>query len=463
MRGSGGRRARRLVVAGALVVAGVLVAVPAGVRKAAGVAGADGAAMVAGADGAAGADGVAGPGGGAPRVPADGPPADAMTLPAPTGRYRVGTVALHLTHRSRTDPWAGGQTHRELMVSIRYPARAGAGRYPPAPQLSAREAAAFDARNNFSEQVPPGKVQWAATRTSAHAGAPLAAGRPSRRWLPVVLYSPGVVDPRSFGSTLCDELASRGYAVVTIDHTYEAPAVEFPDGRLARSVLATELAKAQKSGRITELLKKVSGVRVADVRFVLDELAERGAASPVPAGLRRALDLRAVGMFGQSAGGFTAAQTLHDDRRIKAAVNLDGVMGYTQRDDDPANPSTVGREGVDRPLLLMGMAGNTHHTVASWGAVWRHSTGTWLRDLTLRGSRHASYTDAEALVPQIARRVGLPRTAVTALIGTVDPARAVAAQRAYVSAFFDRWLRGRDDGGLLDRPSGRFPEVEFVR
>ncbi|MCZ1008163.1 hydrolase [Streptomyces lydicus] len=386
-----------------------------------------------------------------------------MTLPAPTGRYQVGTVALRLTQWTRADPWTGRRTRRELMVSIRYPARAGAGRYPTAPQLSAREAAAFDVRNNFSEQVPRGKVRWAATRTSAHVGAPPAAGRAPGQRLPVVLYSPGVGDPRSFGSTLCDELASRGYAVVTIDHTYEAPAVEFPDGRLARSVLASELAKAQKSGRITELLKKVSGVRVADTRFVLDELAERGAASPLPSGLRRALDLHAVGMFGQSAGGFTAAQTMHDDRRIKAAVNLDGVMGYTQRDDDPSNPSTVGREGVDRPLLLMGMAGNTHHTVASWGAVWRHSTGTWLRDLTLRGSRHASFTDAEALVPQIARRVGLPRKEVTALIGTVDPARAVAAQRAYVSAFFDRWLRGRDDGGLLDGPSARFPEVQFVR
>lgn len=456
---------RRFVVAGALVAAGVLVALPAGGRKSAGVAGPEG---MAGVNGMAGVAGVAAPGGGTPRVSADGPRADAMTLPATTGRYQVGTVALHLTHWARTDPWAGGRTHRELMVSVRYPARAGAGRYPPARQLSAREAAAFDARNNLSEQVPPGKVQWAATRTSAHVGAPLAPGSPagvhraSRQWLPVVLYSPGVGDPRSFGSTLCDELASRGYAVVTIDHTYEAPAVEFPDGHLARSVLAAELARAQKTGRITELLKKVSGVRVADARFVLDELAGRGAASPLPSGLRRALDLHAVGMFGQSAGGFTAVQTMHDDRRIKAAVNLDGVMGYTQRDDDPSNPSTVGREGVDRPLLLMGMAGNTHHTVASWGAVWRHSTGTWLRDLTLRGSRHASYTDAEALVPQIARRLGLPRKEVTALIGTADPARAVAAQRAYVSAFFDRWLRGRDDGGLLDGPSGRFPEVQFV-
>ncbi len=384
-----------------------------------------------------------------------------LTLPAPTGRYQVGTVSLHLTDRGRRDPWVAGQAHRELMVSVRYPATEDAGRFPRAPQLTPAEAAGFDAMNNFSEYVPKGKVAWDATLTHAHTGAPVAL-RPGRR-LPVVLYSPGAGDPRSLGSTLCDELASRGYAVVTVDHTYEAPAVQFPDGRVARSVLPAELAKAQRTGRITQLLEKVSGVRVADTRFVLGALARTGAGSVLPAALRGALDTGAVGMFGQSAGGFTAAQTMHDDPRIRAAADLDGVLGYTQHDDDPSHPSTVARDGVDRPLLLMGMAGDTHHTVASWDAVWRHSTrpGAWLRDLTLTGGRHASYTDAEALVPQIARQLGLSRKAVTAMVGTVAPERAIAAERAYVTAFFDRWLRGRDTG-LLDGPSRRYPEVRFV-
>lgn len=440
--GAGGRLSRRATAVGVLAVAGVLVAAPAGARLLSGPSG----------------EGAAGRGQPSAAATRTAP----MTLPAPTGKYQVGAVSVHLVDRQRREPWVGGRAQRELMVSVRYPAGADAGRSPRAPQMSAREAAGFDALNNFSEQVPRGKVDWGATRTYAHEGAPVATRRDGRR-LPVVLYSPGASDPRSLGSTLCDDLASRGYVVVTVDHTYEAPAVEFPDGRVARSVMPAEIAKVHKPEQMTRLLRKVSGVRVADTRFVLDELGKQGAASPLPRGLRGVLDLNAVGMFGQSAGGFTAAQTMHDDRRIKAAVNMDGVMGYTQRDDDPSNPSTVGRDGVDRPLLLMGMAGDTHHTVASWGAVWRHSTGAWLRDLTLLGSRHASYTDAEVLIPQIARRLGLPRKDVTELVGTVRPVRAVAAQRAYVSAFFDRWLRGRDDGGLLDGPSGRYPEVRFVR
>ncbi|MEU5211859.1 hydrolase [Streptomyces sp. NPDC020742] len=455
-----GRSARRAGAAGALVVAGLLVAASVGGCSGAG---ADGAGTGAGRTPRTSAAGTGASAGAAART---GVAAAPLTLPAPTGRYPVGTVSLHLVDHRRQDPWVGGRGRavpRELMVSVRYPAGAGAGRYPRAPQLTAREAAGFDGLNNFSPPVPRGKVAWAATRTYAHEGAPVAGDRQAGRRLPVVLYSPGAGDPRSFGSTLCDELASRGYAVVTIDHPYEAPAVEFPGGRVARSVMPAEMVKAQKAGRMTQLLKKVSGVRVADTRFVLDELDKRGAASPLPRGLRGVLDTGAVGMFGQSAGGFTAAQTMHDDRRIRAAANLDGVMGYTQRDDDPSNPSTVGRDGVDRPLLLMGMAGDDHHTVASWGAVWRHSKGAWMRDLTLRGGRHAGFTDGQTLIPQVARQVGLPRKDVEKLLGTVDPVRSVAAQRAYVTAFFDRWLRGRADGGLLDGPSSRYPEVKFVR
>ena len=45
-----------------------------------------------------------------------------LTLPAPTGPCPPGTVALHLTDYSRRNPWAASPPHRELMVSIWYPA-----------------------------------------------------------------------------------------------------------------------------------------------------------------------------------------------------------------------------------------------------------------------------------------------------------------------------------------------------
>jgi hypothetical protein len=79
----------------------------------------------------------------------------------------------------------------------------------------------------------------------------------------------------------------------------------------------------------------------------------------------------------------------------------------------------------------------------------------------MTGSRHHSFDDAEALIPQIDRRTPLPAGARAADIGTIRPARALAAQETYLAAFFDRWLRGHDNH-LLDGPSPRWPELVFV-
>ncbi|WP_433888945.1 alpha/beta hydrolase family protein [Streptomyces sp. CA-111067] len=374
-----------------------------------------------------------------------------LRLPPPSGPYEVGTVSLRLVDGSRPDPWVD-RPYRELMVSVRYPARAAA-RYPRAPHMLPGEAAAFDGLNSFGG-VPAGAVDWAATRTHAHEGAP-AVGGPH----PVVLYSPGAGDPRALGSTLCDDLASRGYAVVTVDHTYDAGAVEFPGGRVETTVLPAELAKVDPdpehpdTAKIAALLEKVLTVRVADVRFVLDRLPDA-----LPYALRGALDFGRTGMFGQSAGGFTALAAMYDDPRVLAGADLDGVTAYVQNDPDRGYLSPVAANGLDRPFLLIGEEGNTRRTVPSWDALWRHSRGPRF-GLSLCGAAHATYTDAEVLMPQLARELGLSADAVAGLIGTIAPADAITTTRGVLTAFFDRTLRGRDDHGLLRHPGFRYPKA----
>ncbi|MBY8884964.1 hydrolase [Streptomyces sp. PTM05] len=387
-----------------------------------------------------------------------------LTLPRPTGPDQVGTVDLHLVDRSRKDPWVPSVPYRELMVSVRYPAL-DADRCPRAPQMLPGAAAGFDALNNFGGKIPRGTVDWAGTLSYAHEGAPVARGRGR---LPVVLYSPGVGDPRTLGTTLSDELASHGYVVVTIDHTYDASAVEFPGGRVEKSVLPAALAATGGDpAKVTALLREVLDARVADTRSVLDAVDALAAGHDpdadgrkLPRGLAGALDPHRIGMFGQSAGGMAALETMHEDPRLSAGVDMDGVLAYEQGDHTPGNPFPVARSGLDKPFMLMGEEGDDHTTVPSWGLLWERSGG-WRRDLTLLGGQHASFTDAESMVPQAARQLGLPRSTVTGLVGTADPARAVAAQEAYLGAFFDRWLRGRP-GTLLDGPSPRYPQFRFA-
>lgn len=389
--------------------------------------------------------------------PAAGAALPAARLMRPTGPFDVGALALRLVDRTRTDPWATDVPYRELMVSVRYPAAPG-GSAPRVPQMAAAAAVHFGGPEGAAALnlgMAPGTVDWGATLSHAHRDAPV---HPRAGRLPVVLYSPGLGDPRTWNTTLVDDLASQGYAVVTVDHTYEATEVEFPGGRIA-PMRIFDGAPPTDPDAVSALLHKVVAVRVADTRFVLDRLPELNRTR-----FGDVLDLRSIGMFGHSAGGFTAAQTMHDDRRIRAGVNMDGQMDYVGGElPDGSRLSTVALEGLDRPLLLMGTeseGSGDYRRQPSWAAFWQHTRG-WKANVTLTGSRHASYTDAQVLLPQLARQGVEPGGGLAAAVGTVRPDRAAAASRAYVTSFFGRWLRGHDDH-LLDGPADRFPEMVFT-
>ncbi|RCG26856.1 lipase [Sphaerisporangium album] len=360
-----------------------------------------------------------------------------LVLPKPGGPHQIGTVALHLVDDSRIEPWLTTGQKRELMISLWYPARK-AGHHPLAPWMPK---AAAD-RYLRDAGVPPGKLLLGDTH--GHEGAPVdeRLGR-----LPVVLYSPGANASRSYGTGVVQELASRGYLVVTMDHTYDAAVVEFPGGRVATN----------PAGEVTDFAKAVR-TRTEDTRFVLDELTALTAgrnpdadAKPLPKGLKNAPDLERIGMFGHSLGGATTSSAMYADRRIKAGLGLDGaVLG------------PVAKAGLDRPYLVVdtpgkgGMASNP-----ALREFWSNLRG-WRLNLTVRGAAHNSFGDDVRLIPLIAPLIGLPPREVEESVGTIAAGRALAFQHAYPRAFFDRHLRGRK-ATLLDGPAPRFPEVAYTR
>lgn len=398
---------------------------------------------------------------------AGGAPQARVVLPAPSGPYRVGTVSLELTDHSRANPWAASPRYRELMVSIWYPA-AGTRRYPRAPLMLPGAAAHFGSANGAAKllyNIPAGSVDWAATLTSGHELAPVARHRAP---FPVVLYSPGAGDPRTSETTLVQDLASRGYVVVTIDHTYDASEVEFPNGKVIDSQLDEAIVQAERTHTEQALVKKIFGTRVADVRYVVGALTALDAGrqpdaghQPLPRGLAGSLNLRKIGMFGVSAGGITAAQAMYEDPRIIAGIDVDGSI-ESPLVSNPWAIVPVFRHGLRQPFMFMGDTRTNQYTIPTWKSFWTHTPG-WHLDLMLKGATSEnSYKDAVPLIPQIARQLGLSRSFVTKDIGTIDPAQAIIAEEAYVSAFFDRWLRGQDNH-LLNGPSPRYPQITFVR
>ncbi|MET9338848.1 alpha/beta hydrolase [Nonomuraea sp. NPDC003804] len=351
-------------------------------------------------------------------------PAAVFALPRPTGPHPVGTTVLHLVDDSRPDPWVPEEKARELMVSLWYPAKAPSGRR--APYMTMKEAALV-LKGLEARAVPANAVRLSRTRTNASLdAAPL--GR--ERGLPLVVLSPGFTVPRSSLTALAEDLASKGYVVAGIDHTYESFGTSLPGGRTATCV-------ACKSVDLPGLVK-VTRTRVADVSFVLDRLT-----GPNPAWKGGGLiDTSRIGMAGHSIGGNSATWTMLGDRRFRAGINMDGTFFIP-----------LPEKGLSRPFLMLG-AGKIHQPGGgdtSWGRDWKRMTG-WKRWITFDGMEHRSFCD----YPLFAQQLGLK------LDSSLSGPRTVEVLRAYVGAFFDLHLR-KQSRPLLDRASRRYPEVRFWR
>ena len=345
-------------------------------------------------------------------------------LPEPTGPCPVGTASLWLTDVSRPDPWAAGVNARELMISLWYPATPSDGRR--ARYMTPAESGLHLTSRGITG-VPPGVLST--VRANAVSAATPAGGQ---RTLPLVVLSPGFTNSRSVLTALAEDLASHGYAVAGIDHTYESYATVFPDGRVT-TCLARETRRRGEG-----FWEKVVAGRAADVSFVLDELTGAHPAWP-GAGL---IDPSRIAMAGHSIGGAAAIAALLADSRIRAGIDMDG-----------ATATPISDEGLSRPFLFLGKQSN--YTPGSGGAVttwehdWKHLTG-WKRWLLVAGAMHASFTDLGLLADQAGIDIG----------AGIPGARSLDITRAYVRGFFDRHLRSTPQA-LLDQPSPRYPEVTF--
>lgn len=61
-----------------------------------------------------------------------------------------------------------------------------------------------------------------------------------------MLLSPGLTMPRATLTSVAVDLASRGYVVALVDHTYEAPGITFPDGRTLGCVICEQPRQAAR-------------------------------------------------------------------------------------------------------------------------------------------------------------------------------------------------------------------------
>jgi dienelactone hydrolase len=180
------------------------------------------------------------------------------------------------------------------------------------------------------------------TRAIDKAHAPTSTGK-----YPVLVFS-HALGPSSLNYTMqMEDLASNGYVVAAIDHTYDALLTMFPDGR---TVPVTEqkwrAAQATPDGTTTYEKQRLE-VWAADIRFVIDELGRYNASTTLDAPFAEHLDMQKIGALGHSMGGRAAARACQLDSRIRACENQEGVANGL-----PFYPAQDGR-ALKQPFLLL--------------------------------------------------------------------------------------------------------------
>ena len=259
-------------------------------------------------------------------------------LPTPAGSFDVGTFSLHMVDDSRNEiygPNPGGP--RELMVQFFYPAEPGEDAEPGAwiEDLDAvgPELAKFVDVPSFAFD------HLDLTNTHTYPDAPVSEASPA---YPVIVYSHGWRGFRTVNFNQAEALASEGYVVVTIDHTYASTMTVFPGGREV-PVDSRALPDEDEVGSEKFLAagQRLNQVMTADLAFVLDEISEinRGRRSTT---LAQRIDTSRVGLFGHSAGGGAVVSFCATDRRCRAGMGFDPWV-------EPVDPDIIA-QGLDVPF-----------------------------------------------------------------------------------------------------------------
>jgi dienelactone hydrolase len=354
-------------------------------------------------------------------------------LPKPTGPYAVGTTLLYLKDASRMEDASPvpGQP-RELMVQIWYPAGASSNRW-----ARYREPRETNLRSSYQSKIA----------TNSRLDAPVAsAGAP----FPVILFNHGWGSRRTNDTFLTEELASHGYVVASIDHTYNASVVAFPDGRVMYNDSSDLIGDPDSSTaeQVKAVWNKELAKQTADERFVLDRLEEMNLASGTVWSGR--LNTHDAGAIGHSFGGSAATELCAVDSRVRGAINMDGwffgaieargphqALLYLDSSEDYFGAPTHPGEGVAEALNASDSADLAASLRKYGGFV-----------LTLKGIEHEDFTDQPLVSP-------LRRFSHT---GDIPARELESIVRTYVLAFFEETLRGKETEALHSR-TPLFPEA----
>ena len=345
-------------------------------------------------------------------------------LPEPTGNFNVGTVLLDITDENRVETYSEeAEKSRKIAVQFWYPT------------------------DRIESELQYDIID-----------APVSTSQQS---YPVLIFSHGAFGVRMSNASTFRELASHGYIVASIDHTYQAFYTAFADGERipVNTKFLNDAIKVSADGLPMDETFKITHdwlkLRTDDIELVIDSLKseELGGSGAM---LNGRMDLTKIGLFGHSLGGAAAAQLGRERDDVKAAIVIDGTMIGDITEINSDNKETITNESFTKPLMLMYNSSfleaeaKASSYLPNINAFERAADAAY--SLCIKDSGHLNFTDLPRISPLLSKMLG---------IGTMDSFQGIKIVNDYSLAFFDKHFKGQSSA-LLEGTAG-YTEIEFEK
>lgn len=379
--------------------------------------------------------------------------AQSATLPAPSGRFPIGTTVLHLADSSRRDILKP-ELPRTITVQLWYPAAQSVPPIRRAPYILETGFVDSLIASQYYGVDTAVLASWRNLRT--HAGIDVAPRTGSK--VPLIFFSHGLAVARANYTTFAEDLASHGYVVALVDHPYGGEALA-PDGR--RLSANSDPADLNNVDTLTQ--RTADWAR--DLAYILDQLPK--VTAPSAQRVVEIVDFHRIGATGHSMGGVAALELCARDARVRACADLDG---FPVTPEGRAYTSVIG-DGVTKPSLIMRSEpvysdseliakGRTREgwnrgalvTAALWDSVEARSHALFMVG-AVRGTGHFNYSDAPFVMPVTITQFGGQ---------IIDGRRGWEVITTTLRAFFEDELNGRGPATFLGLTS-QYPEFTVAK
>lgn len=348
-------------------------------------------------------------------------------MPKPTGKYEIGTISFDILDNSRKEIYSKDkEDYRKIRLQLWYPAENG-GNNKVVPWLQDGIMVSKGASRIMG--LPDFLFSHTALiKSNSYSDAPI---NKSKEKYPVVIISHGWTGFRDLHTDVAELLASQGYIVAGINHTYGSAVTVFDDGE----VIYLNKNALPSRDEVQDFLKYANNLvntYAGDIELTLRELKKLNNGEE-DSKFKSRLDFEKLGLLGHSTGGGASVTTALRNENIKAVMGLDPWV-------EPIEEEEI-KKGLSLPALFLRSEQWEESLNNKNLFMLIENSKSPLQLYQINGINHLDFTMSYMYSPL---------SKYFNITGELDGWKGAEIQQDFILKFFDKYLKGIEDIRIKD-------------